>query len=74
MCVQDIHKVAQLFVRKVGRLYPQLLWVCILHELCQINDPAQQVAQPVQVFDDRKQLRARLPGTQDTICKQLRAN
>jgi len=72
--VQNVHVLAQLFVRLVRALHPLWVRMCVPDELREVNDGAQHVAEPVEVLDGLEQLVARPPSADYAFGEQLGAD
>ena len=69
--VQNVHILAQPFVRLVHALHPLRVQMRVSDKPHKVDDGAQHVADPVQVLDGLKQLVASAPSADDAFGEQL---
>jgi hypothetical protein len=58
--VESVHVLAEFLVHLVRRLHPVWVWMRVPHELREVDDRAQGVAEAVEVLDDLEHFLPRL--------------
>lgn len=71
MRVEHVHVLAQPHVRLVRARHPLRIRMRVSHELREVYDGAQHVAEPVEVLDDFEKLVTGLPRADDALGEQL---
>jgi hypothetical protein len=54
--IQLIHEAAQPLIREIALRHPFLLGMHVPHKLAHVDDPAEHVAQPIQILDHQPEL------------------